>query len=187
MGLLAESGTTGQIAVTNANIFPPALAGPIDGATLATGARAVFHYVGQTQKTITPAYVFVIGSVAGVGTQVAEVGIFSSPLAPNRTAQTLTKVVATGTVDDLTVVAVGGDYKGNSTAFTTAVAEGVHLWAAFRCDMSVTEPQLYYTNSPLTNAGGQLIKASASALTSYTTLTTTLAISGQITTFLSMV
>ena len=99
-------------------------------------ARAYFVYLGKTLRAITPKHVEVHINPAGSGAQTAEVGLFSTPSAPDRTAKTFTKLVATGTVDDLTTTGL----KRNPTAFTVEIPAGTHLWAGVRTAMATTQP-----------------------------------------------
>lgn len=100
---------------------------------------AYFAYLGKTVAQLTPKHVEFYLSVVGVGTQAAEVGFFSSPLAPNKTAQVLTKLVASDALDDLTA---GLGIKRNTAAFATAIAVGTHLWAGIRTAMATTQPTI---------------------------------------------
>jgi hypothetical protein len=72
-----------------------------------------FIYLGRTTQDITVKYVEFYVSTAGSGAQTAEVALLSSPSAPNKANQTLTKLAATGTVDSLTSTGV----KRNTSAF----------------------------------------------------------------------
>lgn len=100
---------------------------------------AYFVYLGQTVVAMTPKYVEFYMSVAGVGTQAAEVGFFSTPLAPNKASQVLTKIIASGTLGDLTGAA---GMKRNTSAFTTAIPVGTHLWAGIRTAMATDQPTI---------------------------------------------
>ena len=51
-----------------------------------------FVYVGRVPVTCTPKYVEFYVSGTGGGAQTAEVGLFSTPAAPNKSGQTLTKI-----------------------------------------------------------------------------------------------
>lgn len=107
-------------------------------AFLAVSETAYFAYMGFVTTDCTPKYVRFLVRNVGVGAQVAEVGLYSSPLTPQGAAQTLTKLVATGTVDDLTTLGK----KGNTSAFSTVVSAGTHLWAGVRFVMATTQPRL---------------------------------------------
>lgn len=99
---------------------------------------AYFVYLGRTTSLQTPKFVEFHVSTGGAGAQTAEVGFFSTPAAPNKAAQSLTKIVATGTVDALTSTGV----KRNTAAFATVVQPGVHLWAGIRTAMATTQPTI---------------------------------------------
>ena len=117
---------------------------------------AYYVYVGRTAQAITAAFVEFHVTTAGAGAQTAEVGLFSTPSAPSKSAQTLTKIVATGTVDSLTTTGM----KRNTSNFAQAVPAGTHLWAAIRTAMATTQPKLwglggdYSQGHALTTTGG---------------------------------
>jgi hypothetical protein len=118
----------------------PAINTYIGGTLLTIGARTYAVYLGYFAVAKTILYVRADLTTAGSSTQVAEVGLASSPLAPNGASQTLTFLVADGTLDDLTTGAP--KMVKNVTAFNTtgyAVAANTHLWALFRGDMAGTE------------------------------------------------
>lgn len=98
---------------------------------------AHFVYLGRVTRPLTIKYVLFRVSSAGVGSQAAEVGIFSSPLAPNRAGQTLTKLWADGTLQDLTS---GTGIRGNASASTTEIAADTHIWGGVRIAMGSTQP-----------------------------------------------
>jgi hypothetical protein len=106
------------------------------GTFLAISGTAYYVYVGRAAKAFTAAFVEFYVTTAGAGAQTAEVGLFSSTNAPNKTGQTLTKIVATGTVDTTTTTGV----KRNTTTFAQAISAGTHLWAAARFALATTQP-----------------------------------------------
>lgn len=128
------------------------------------GAVAYWVFLGRLSRRLTAQKVLFAVTSGGASTQVGEVGIFSSPTAPNRAAQTLTKIVATGTLDDLT----GTGVLGNTTAFAQDVDAGTFLWAGYRVDMASTEPSVQGLGSDLSQ-GRILSLAAATAFTSGTT------------------
>jgi hypothetical protein len=99
---------------------------------------AYFVYIGRTTQALTVKYVEFFVNTNGSGDQTAEVGLFSSPSAPNKSNQSLTKLAATGTVDSLTTTGV----KRNTSSFNHSVAAGTHLWAGIRTAMATTQPAL---------------------------------------------
>ena len=103
-----------------------------------TSGTAYFVYLGRTVTTLTPKHVEFYVSTAGSGAQTAEAGFFSSPNSPNKGAQTVTKLVSTGTLDSLTTTGV----KRNTAAFATSVPAGIHLWAGLRTAMATTQPAI---------------------------------------------
>jgi hypothetical protein len=122
--------------------------------------RAYFLYVGRTARAITPLYVEFFVGTGGTGAQTAEVGLFSSPAAPNKAAQTLTKIEATGTVDDLTTTGV----KRNTNPFSTVVPVGTYLWAGVRFNMATTQPAIWNVGNDM-GQGAILGYPAAGALT----------------------
>jgi hypothetical protein len=105
--------------------------------TLSSGT-AYFVYLGRTVTALTPKYVEFYVNSAGSGAQTAEVGFFSSANSPNKGAQSITKIVSTGTVDALNTSGV----KRNTAAFATSVPAGTHLWAGIRTAMATGQPAI---------------------------------------------
>lgn len=134
-----------------------------------TADKAVFVFVRRLEVATTPKYVELFVNSAAIGTQTAEVGLFSTPSPPNKSGQTLTKLVATGTVDDMTTTGV----KRNTTAFATSIPAGTYLWAGFRSVMTGSMP----TCASLSRDFGQgqaLETATAGALTASSTFAGTI-------------
>jgi hypothetical protein len=142
-------------------------------AFLLVSGVAYFVYIGRVMQNITPKFVEFHVSTAGAGGQVAEVGLFSSPNPPNKTAQTFTKIVATGTVDALNSTGV----KRNTAAFAQAISPGTHLWAAIRTQMATTQPQIWGLGLDM-GQGFVQSKASSGALTGLTTVVANLIAAG---------
>lgn len=88
--------TSGECCLTQ-QVFAPILPSPPTGIAFGVGT-AYFCYMLQTSFAITPKYVRFFVSTGGVGAQTAELGLFSTPAGPNGAAQSLTKLVATGTI-----------------------------------------------------------------------------------------
>jgi len=97
-----------------------------------------FVYLGCTTRALTVKFVEFYMNTVGAGAQTAEVGLFSSSTAPNKSNQSLTGLIATGAVDSLTTTGV----KRNTSSFAYAVAAGTHLWAGIRTAMASTQPAL---------------------------------------------
>lgn len=152
-------------AVLQGNQFQARSALPNIAGTTTTGDTAYAVYVGKTQRKITAQKVIFHVSTAGTSTQVGEVGIFYSDSAPNGAAQTLTKIVADGTLDDLT----GTGVKGNTTAFSRDIEAGKHLWALYRVNMAGTEPTVWGLTADMSQ-GQVLALTGASALTGVSTV-----------------
>lgn len=106
------------------------------GTFVTISGTAYYVYIGRTVQDITVKFVEFHITSAGAGTDTKEVGLFSTPSAPNKSAQTLTKIVATGTVDSGTTTGV----KRNTASFAQVVLKGTHLWAAARFALATTQP-----------------------------------------------
>lgn len=99
---------------------------------------AYFVYMGLTSVSFCAKFVEFYVSSAGTGTQVAEVGLFTSASAPNKSAMSLSAFVTTTTVTALSSTGV----KRNSVAFGNYLAPATHLWAGVRIAMTGTQPAL---------------------------------------------
>lgn len=127
---------------------------------LLVATDAYFCYLGRTAVACTPKYVEFLVTSAGVGIQTAEVGLFSSGTAPNKAGQSLSKLVADGTVDTLGTTGV----KRNTSAMSTSIAAGTHVWAGLRVSMTISQPTLLGVANDL--AQGQILTTvGATALT----------------------
>ena len=135
------------------------------GTFLIISGTAYYVYVGRIVADITVVSVEFHVTTAGAGAQTAEVGLFSSTNPPNKSAQTLTKIAATGTVDSLTTTGM----KRNTASFAQAVSKGTHLWAAFRTAMATTQPTVaglagdFSEGHILTTTGGGALTGLGSA------------------------
>lgn len=167
----SDGGTTANLAVQGNDSRMPRSVEPMErcfrsilpdlgtGFALVSGT-AYAVYIGRTNVTMTPKFVrFNVRTGRAAGTQTCEVGFFSSTSAPNKGTLTLTKLVATGTVDDTTTTGL----KGNTSAFSTSVTAGTYLWAVIR-DASVNgQPGIY--GLVFDNGQGLCLSVAASALT----------------------
>jgi hypothetical protein len=105
-------------------------------AFLMVSGTSYFVYVGRTTAAITPKFVELHVATIGAGAQTAELGLFSTPLGPNKAAQSLTKLVSTATIGALTSLGM----VRNTSAFAASVPAGTHLWAGVRTAMATTQP-----------------------------------------------
>lgn len=96
----------------------------------------------------------------GTGAQTAEMALATSPAAPNRANQTLTKLVADGSIGDLT----GTGLVDNGQDLNQAIAAGTHLWIGIRTAMATNEPVLLAVGNDF-GQGAMLSTAAAGALT----------------------
>ena len=110
------------------------------GQPLANSGVAYFWYIETVRAAYIPAHCYIKLDTAAVGTQIAEIGFFSTPSPPNKSGQTLTLLTSTNVVDDLTAAAPV--LRGNTSAFTYEVANGTNLWGGFRCKMQTTQPRI---------------------------------------------
>lgn len=108
------------------------------GAFLLITDTAYWVYLGQLRATTTVNFVRALVSLEGAGAQAAEVALASSPVAPNGANQVLTKIGASGALEDLTVAGL----KTNTIALAAVVPVGTHLWAGVRTAMAVAQPTL---------------------------------------------
>src|SRR2546427_5658673 len=162
--LAASQLLTGVEQSTSQRVFISELSPVALGTFLLISGTAYYVYLGRLAKGLTVKFVEFHVTTLGAGAQTAEVGLFSTPSAPNKSAQTLTKIVATGTVDSLTTTGV----KRNTASFAQNVDAGTHLWAAIRTAMATTQP----TCSGLTgdmSQGNVLTTTGGGALTGLTT------------------
>lgn len=130
------SGQGGALVGAPERILRPMLPQLTSGFTLISGT-AYFLYMGKLARTTTFNKVRVVVKTGGTGAQTAEFGIFSSPAEPSRAGQSITKIVSTGTVGDLTTTG----QKTNTSAFAQSVAAGTHVWAGVRTALASTQPQ----------------------------------------------
>lgn len=126
---------------------------------LLTSGTAYWCFLGYVIRAGVFPYLNLHVSTAGAGAQTAEVAIASTPISPNRASQSLTKIVATGTVDDLTTTGV----KRNTSAFTAIVPVGP-AWAGIRTAMATTQPTFNAFNRDFARGNG-FTTAAAGVLT----------------------
>lgn len=130
---------------------------------------AYYVYIGRVVQDLTVKFVEFHITGAGAGTDTKEVGLFSTPTAPSKSTQTLTKIVATGTVDSGTTTGV----KRNTTSFAQLVSKGTHLWAAARFALATTQPTCAGIAGDMTQ-GQILTTTGGGALTGLTTASGTI-------------
>ena len=120
---------------------------------------AYWHYIGKTQTPIIPKKLALLLWAVAAGTQVAEVGLFSTPLPPNKAAQTLTKLAA----DTMETLSAGSArVVRNENTLNTEIAAGTHLWVGVRSEMQTTQPS-FAALAGAWDEGMVLIKTSADA------------------------
>lgn len=114
------------------SVLPPVAVGTF----VTISGTAYYLYLGRIARDITVTFAELHVTTAGAGAQTAEIGLFSTSNPPNKSAQTLTKIVATGTVDAVTATGV----KRNTASFAQLIPAGTHLWAGVRFAMATTQP-----------------------------------------------
>ena len=154
-----QVGLGGPIYPQIPNLYKSALS-PGNAGLLLVSGTAYFVFLGVTPAAITPKFVEFHVSTVGAGTQVAEVGFFSTPAWPNKGSQSLTKLVSTGTLGALTATGV----VRNTSAFATSVPPNVFLWAGIRTAMTTTQPTIWGVGVDMSE-GRILSTASAGVLT----------------------
>lgn len=135
------------------------------GGFVMISGTAYYVYIGRAVKDLTIAFVEFHVTGAGAGAQTAEVGIFTTPTAPAKSAQTLTKVAATGTLSALT----GTGVMRNTSTLAAAIKAGQHIWAALRTAMATTQPTVCALNAADMSEGHILTTTAQGALTGLTT------------------
>lgn len=123
----------------------------------ASSGIAYFNYLGFFEYSLVWDWILFHVRTAGVGTQTAEVGFFTTPGYPAKAGQTLTCVAANGTLSALT----GTGNMSNTVAMGYTNDPGIHLWDGIRTAMSVTQPTMIATGDDL--GAGTLLLTSAGA------------------------
>lgn len=101
------------------------------------GTTAYFVYLGRVVSPITVNYIeFFVNTAVGSGLS-CEGGLFSTPLPPNKSGQTLTKLTSTANMPNLMSTGV----VRNTSALGYTVPAGTCLWAGIRT-ASGTQPAL---------------------------------------------
>ena len=162
-GLRGQTGIQGVTGIVSYSIEGPSqqrvfmsMLAPGSAGFLLISGTAYFVYLGKVATDFTPKYVEFHVSSGGGGSQTAEVGFFSSTNPPNKGNLSLSKIVATGTVDALNSTGV----KRNTSAFSTAVSAGTHLWAGIRTALVSSQPTIWGLSIDM--AQGQILSTAAS-------------------------
>jgi len=137
------------------------------GSITLTSNTGYFVYLGRAVAAFTVNRVECHMTSIATGSNTGEVGIFTSPLPPNRSNQTLTKLIVNATLNPSVTLAAA--VIGNNTLFAQAIAVGTHLWAAIRCATGTTGPSFRALEGD-TSEGMVLTAAAVGALTGVTTV-----------------
>lgn len=106
-------------------------------AAVTVSDTAYFMYLGRAVGPLLIPFVsFTVEGTAAGAASPGEVGLFTTPLAAGNGNQTLTRVQATGTISALNVT---GEIR-NTAAFTTAFANGDHMWFGLRTATVAPQP-----------------------------------------------
>jgi hypothetical protein len=143
-----------QASHNDRNVFQSNLS-PGSAGFLCLTTVAYFVYLGRVLQTMTPKFVEFHVSVIGATVTATEAGIFSSPAAPNKAGQSLTKI-ASGATNVVTATGVNR----NTAAFAVAVTPGTFLWAGYRV-AATTAPTIWGIGVDM--AQGQILSTAASA------------------------
>lgn len=134
--------------------------GPVgSGTLLLITDTAYFVFLDRVAATFTPAYIKVMCGTLGASITTLEMGFFSTPSWPNGSAQSMTKIFATGTTTSFGSSGV----KQNTSANTTAVSAGTFLWGGIHA-VGAGLPTLQALNRDY-GRGNVLSTATAGALT----------------------
>lgn len=151
---------------TSQRIFEPVHAVLTNTTTFGTTSGTLYAaYLGLLNTAQAFAFVRLYVSTASTGTQTAEVGLLSSPAAPNGTAQTLTGVVASSLGSTL----LTGLVTNSTTMAGTTIAAGTHLWVGIRVAMTTSQPTFSGGLSGDWGRGAILTRASSAAIAAGTT------------------
>ena len=158
----AEGSNTQRILQSALPVRPVVTAGTED--FILVSGTAYYVFVGRMAVTQTVKFVEWHLTTIGAGAQTAEIGLFSTPLPPNKSAQTLTKLIATGTTTSFTATGM----VSNTASFALSVASGTYLWAAIRSAMATTQPKGWGLTGDFSE-GHVLVTTGGGALTGITT------------------
>lgn len=147
---------------------------PLPSSTAQQIAQNTAHwcYVGYRPAGEVVKRIRVAVSTLAVGSQAAEVCLATSTTAPTGSNITLTKVWASGTLDDMTS---GTGVKGNTSDNTTPIASASHVWLGIRCAFTgggASNPHLHVVQRDW-GAGFLARTSSAGVLTSGSSWTAT--------------
>lgn len=135
---------------------------PIVAGMILISDKAYWQYLGYFPAATTIKRVRFHIVTSGVGTQAAEVLIGSTPAAPNRAAQVVTKIAAQA-IATLDLTAVTG-LQTNDSDINAAIPAATHAWVGIRTAMSVTQPILLAVANDM-GQGEVLSTATAGVLT----------------------
>jgi len=158
--------TGGLIPCSPSNTVQPAWETMGGVANAGTSQRGYWLYMGTVREAFVANYVAAGLTINGAGAVIVEVGLFSTPSAPNGAGQTLTKIIS-----GLTATSTSGSPRvlKNSSAFNTTVTVGTHLWTGYRTeDNGGTKPTLAQAQGD-GGRGGALFLNSATAFSAAST------------------
>jgi hypothetical protein len=122
------------------------------GNVLMPSNTAYFTFIGKTTSTVIINHVFSQIQTGGAGSQVSEIGLFTTITDPNGSGLSFTKLVSTGNVSTFGGF---GTVISNTTAFAQSVPIDTYLWAGIRCGFSSTQPTLITSGGDKGTGNGQ--------------------------------
>jgi hypothetical protein len=116
-------------------VFQPSIAGDPSGNASTSGVLHACYLLYTTQPMTVKHVRCFMTAVSGAANQIMELGLFSTPLAPQLAGQTLTCLAVaadTGVPTNITTCLVTSQVKTNIADFTAVIPAGTHLWAGMR-------------------------------------------------------
>ncbi len=151
-------------------VIVPALGYPGGGSLLTISQTIYCEYLGLTSASKVVKFVELQLVTVGSGTQVAEVAVASTPLAPNGAAQTMTVLASSGTMTALTTGGGGANSTvvKNTSSLAYTLASSINTWACSRYAFTSTPTQPTMQSSATDMGTGMILTATgqATALTS---------------------
>lgn len=143
---------------------------PAAGAQSISG-RIYMNYFGYFPPGAVITYVNRVLEGTGSGTQVDEVALYSTPLAPDHDAQDMTRLAYTTNTGTLT--SGGGPRRhANSNSLAHTLAAWTHLWGVVRTAMGTTQPQFKSCSQSASYVLGHTVRSSSDSLGTLASLAT---------------
>ncbi len=134
-----------------------------------TSGKAYFRYLDFIRVATLVKYVECLMTAVGTGAAAGEIGLFSSPAAPNKAGQNLTPIpdglggtLVVNQANMTSLTAAGLVIVRNTVAFAKAIPPGTFLWAGIRTAMGANQPTFAGLNGDLSQ--GWALETAASGL-----------------------